>query len=274
MPEGDSVYRLRRRLDTATRGARVCDGELRSGAAAGASLTGRRIASYDTHGKHLLTRFDDGSTLHTHLRMQGRWTITGPGRALPTAQRDRARVRLRLADGREVWGLDLPVVHLVATAREHDVIGHLGPDPLRVDWDAAEAKRRLLRRPGRPLVAALLDQTLVAGLGNLWVNELAFLRGVHPFSPIGATDLDALLALAARCLRLSATVPGMYQVTTGDRRRGSSHWVAGRAGRPCLRCGTGVRVRDEVFDDPEQRRTWWCPRCQPVPSGVDVGTPE
>ncbi|MDQ1083366.1 MULTISPECIES: DNA-formamidopyrimidine glycosylase family protein [Microbacterium] len=274
MPEGDSVYRLRQRLDAATRGARVLDGELRSGNAAGRSLAGRDIVGYDTHGKHLLTRFDDGSTLHTHLRMQGSWTITRPGRSLPSAAREKARVRLRLGDGREVWGLDLPVVELVPTARERDVVGRLGPDPLREDWDAAEAVRRLSARPERAFVAALLDQTLMAGLGNLWVNEVAFLRGIHPFAPIGATDVDALVVLAARCLRVSATVPGMYQVTTGDRRRGASHWVAGRAGRPCRRCGTRVRVRDEVANDPEQRRTWWCPRCQPMPAEGDVGTPE
>lgn len=271
MPEGDSVYRLRQRLDAATTGHRVRDGELRSGAAAGITLAGLRVDGYDTHGKHLLTRFDDGTTLHTHLRMQGSWTITRPGRALPTSAREKARVRMRLDDGREVWGLDLPVVEVVSTARESDVVGYLGPDPLRQDWDAADAVRRLSSRPERPLVAALLDQTRIAGLGNLWVNELAFLRGIHPAAPIGTTDLDALVALAARCLRISATVPGMYQVTTGDRRRGSSHWVVGRAGRPCLRCGTRIHVRDEVRDDPEQRRTWWCPRCQPAPgvSGVD-----
>lgn len=274
MPEGDSVYRLRVRLDAATRDRMVVDGELRSGNAAGRSLAGERIVGYDTHGKHLLTRFSGGSTLHTHLRMQGSWTVTRPGRRLPASARETARVRLRLNDGQEVWGLDLPVVELVPTAREHDVVGRLGPDPLRDDWDAAEAVRRLRRDPARPFVAALLDQTRIAGLGNLWVNELAFLRGIHPFAPIGWTDLDALVALAARCLRLSATVPGMYQVTTGDRRKGSSHWVAGRAGRPCLRCGTRVRVRDEVANDPEQRRTWWCPRCQPLPDGGDVGTPE
>ncbi len=273
MPEGDSVFRLRRRLDAATRGALVVEGELRSGNAAGRSLAGATITAYDTHGKHLLTRFDDGRTLHTHLRMQGRWTITRPGRRLPTAVRDQARVRMRLGDGREVWGIDLPVVELLPTAREIDAVGYLGPDPLREDWDADEAVRRLSQRPDRPFVAALLDQTRMAGLGNLWVNELAFLRGIHPFAPIGATDLDALVALAARCLRLSATVPEMYQVTTGNRRRGSSHWVVGRAGRPCLRCGTRVRVRDEVADDPEQRRTWWCPRCQPSPFAADVAAP-
>ena len=271
MPEGDSVYRLRERLDRATRGRVVLDGELRSGNAAGASLAGLRIDGYDTHGKHLLTRFSDATTLHTHLRMQGSWTITAAGRALPTRERDRARVRLRLDDGREMWGLDLPVVELLPTAREVDAVGRLGPDPLRADWDAAEAVRRLRLRPARPFVAALLDQTLIAGLGNLWVNELAFLRGIHPFAPIGATDLDALVALAARCLRVSATVPGMYQVTTGNGRKGSSHWVAGRAGRPCLRCGTRVRVREEVAHDPEQRRTWWCPRCQPMPMSEPPG---
>ncbi|MDF2919959.1 MAG: formamidopyrimidine-DNA glycosylase, partial [Microbacterium sp.] len=94
MPEGDSVYRLRQRLDAATTGERVRDGELRSGPAAGTSLAGRRIRGYDTHGKHLLTRFDDGTTLHTHLRMQGSWTLTRAGRALPTAVREKARVRL------------------------------------------------------------------------------------------------------------------------------------------------------------------------------------
>ncbi len=274
MPEGDSVYRLRERLDAATRGASVRDGELRAGNAAGHSLAGRTIVGYGTHGKHLLTRFDDATTLHTHLRMQGSWTITRPGRFLPAAAREKARVRLRLDDGREVWGVDLPVVELVPTAREVDVVGYLGPDPLREDWDAAEAVRRLSERPDRTFVAALLDQTRIAGLGNLWVNELAFLRGIHPFAPLGATDVEKLVATAARCLRISATVPGMYQVTTGDRRRGSSHWVAGRAGRPCLRCGTRVAVRDEVANDPERRRTWWCPRCQPMPERGDVGAPE
>lgn len=95
------------------------------------------------------------------------------------------------------------------------------------------------------------------------MNELAFLRGIHPFVPIGATDITAIVGLAARCLLLSATVPGMYQVTTGNRSRGSTHWVVGRAGRPCLRCGTTIHVAAEVPNDPGRRRTWWCPRCQP-----------
>lgn len=263
MPEGDSVYRLAAKLRKAADGQRVREGELRSGNAAGGSLAGATVVEHETHGKHLLTRFDTGMTLHTHMRMQGSWTVTRPGATLPRAAQEQARVRMLLDTGRTVWGLDLPVVELLPTADERDVLGHLGPDPLRSDWDAAEAQRRLAAQPSRPLVAALLDQRNLAGLGNLWVNELAFLRGVYPWHPVGDVDLARLLVLAARALRLSATTPGMYQVTTGRNVPGMTHWVWGRAGKPCLRCGTTVRVVAEVPDDPEQRRTWWCPHCQP-----------
>ena len=264
MPEGDSVFRLRVRLEgAAPAGSMVVAGEVRSGSRAGETLAGRRITSWDTHGKNLLTRLDDDAVLHTHLLMQGSWTVTAPGRAVPRREQHKVRVRMLLESGRCLWGMDVPVVDLVAAAEEKHLLAHLGPDPLRADWDAAEALRRLAARPGRTVVAALLDQRNLAGLGNLWVNELAFLRGLHPLDPIGLADLEPLVALAHRCLTTSATVPGMYQVTTGTHRRGETHWVVGRAGRPCLRCGTLVQVRDEVTGDPERRRTWWCPHCQP-----------
>ncbi len=168
-------------------------------------------------------------------------------------------------DGGTAYGLRLHQLDLVATADEHRLVGHLGPDPLREDWDADEAARRLHSDPTTPLVAALLDQTRIAGLGNLWVNELAFLTGVSPWTPIGEVDVERLVARAATALRHSALVPGAYQVTTGSSRRGEDHWVAGRRGRPCLRCGTTVQVVEEVPDDPARRRTWWCPHCQPGP---------
>ncbi|MFD1714965.1 Fpg/Nei family DNA glycosylase [Amnibacterium flavum] len=268
MPEGDSVYRLRARLAPATTGKTIVAGELRSGPAAGTSVAGARLIDYGTHGKHLMMRFDTGKTLHTHLRMQGSWTITGAGRTLPRRELHRVRVRMLFDDSTTLWGIDVPVVELLPTAEERSVLAHLGPDPLRDDWDPAIAATRLRSDPGRAFVAALLDQRNLAGLGNLWVNELAFLTGINPFAPVGAVDVDALVERAARSLRLSATVPGMYQVTTGDTRRGRSHWVAGRAGRPCLRCGTTVLVRAEAVADPQQRRTWWCPNCQPMRSNT------
>ena len=143
------------------------------------------------------------------------------------------------------------------------MIGHLGPDLLGQHWDAQEAVRRLERQPGRGAAAALLDQTNLAGLGNLWVNELLFLRGINPSTPMVDVETSPLVALAAKMLRFSVSTPGAAQVTTGDTRPGHQHWVAGRAGQKCLRCGTRIEVVAEVPGDPERRRTWWCPHCQP-----------
>ena len=290
MPEGDSVWRVARRLDDAISGRRVTASDFRVPRLATADLSGRTVLGTDTHGKHLLIRVEGGVTLHTHLRMDGSWTVVRPGKRLPRRVETDVRVRLT-TDAGTAYGLLLPVVELVRTADERTVVGHLGPDPLRDDWDRDEAVRRLRADPDRPLVAALLDQRLMAGLGNLWVNELAFLRRTSPWTRVGDTDVEALVDLAARALRGSATGVTGYQVTTGDTRRGKSHWVAGRAHQPCRRCGTPIRVvagvseRSErtsvtaatrsadralrgsaVSGDPERRRTWWCPRCQPGPA--------
>ena len=134
------------------------------------------------------------------------------------------------------------------------------------DFDRDEAVRRCTSDPAATIRTVLLDQHRVAGLGNLWANELCFVRGVHPDRAVGDVDVPAALDTARRMLRHSASVPDAYQVTTGVLRRGERHWVVGRAGRPCLRCGTRVRARDdvEVVGSPS-RRLWWCPRCQPAP---------
>ncbi|OBK53634.1 DNA-formamidopyrimidine glycosylase family protein [Mycobacterium kubicae] len=262
MPEGDTVYALARRLDAALRGRVLTHADLRVPAYATADIGGRLVLAHVTHGKHLLTRFSGDLTLHTHLKMSGSWTVSQAGRWLPRSVMPDVRVVLR-TDGPAAYGIRLPVVELLRTRDEACVVGHLGPDPLRDDWDIAEATRRVAGDPNRPLVAALLDQRCVAGFGNLWANELCFLRGHYPWTPVGEVDVRALLEVGARALRHSATVPGAMQVTTGMRRKGEQHWVAGRAGRPCLRCGTEVQVVAEIPNDPERRRTWWCPRCQP-----------
>ena len=277
MPEGDSVYVLARKLAPALTGRRLVRGELRVPAYATLDLTGATVAGLDTHGKHLLTRLvtteNERLTLHTHLKMSGSWTVVRAGKQLPARLLDSVRVLLEVADGPTAYGLDLPLVEVLPTSREADAVGYLGPDPLRADWDAAEAVRRLRAQPDRPVAAALLDQRNLAGLGNLWVNELCFLRGTSPWNPVGTLDVEALVRLAARCLKHSALVPGAYQVTTGNARNGQQHWVAGRAGQSCRRCGTAVRVVEEVPGDAERRRTWWCPSCQPGagPEGSRTG---
>ncbi len=168
MPEGDSVFRLARRLDRQLVGSTVVRSDFRTPALATRDLSGREVLEHVTHGKHLLTRFSglDGSpaaTLHSHLRMDGSWSTLRPGKHLPRDVRPHVRLVLGLDDGRAVHGIRLHDLALVPTAREHDVVGHLGPDPLRDDWDPAEAVRRLGARPGTPLVSALLDQRAMAG---------------------------------------------------------------------------------------------------------------
>lgn len=260
---------LARRLDRALRGRVVVRSDLRVPRLSTTDLGGRTVLEHATHGKHLLTRLSGELTLHSHLLMDGEWSVVRPGKRLPTRLMPEVRLVLEVDSGHTAYGIRLHQLELVRTADEHRLVGHLGPDPLREDWDAAEAVRRLGTDPGRPLVSALLDQTLVAGFGNLWVNELAFLVGRSPWTPVGEVDLDKLLRLGARAIRHSATAPNAFQVTTGNPRRGEDHWVSGRQGRACLRCGTQVRMVDEVPNDPDNRRTWWCPHCQPGPGRPD-----
>lgn len=265
MPEGDSVWRAARRLDRGLAGRRIVRSDFRVPQLATADLSGRTVLGTDTHGKHLLTRFDDGTTLHTHLRMDGEWTVLRPGRRLPSRLAGDIRVLLATEDDRQGLALRVPVVELVRTRDEPRLVGHLGPDPLRDDWDLDEAERRLAAHPSRPLAAALLDQRTVAGLGNLWVNELLFVRGHSPWTAAGDVDRRALLRMATRMLRQSIRVRGDGQVTTGNPRPGEEHWVYGRSGQPCRRCRTPIQYLPERAGDPERRATWWCPHCQPGP---------
>lgn len=262
MPEGDSVYKAARRMREHLVGRRVTASDFRVPQLATADLTGQTITDFTSRGKHLLTRFDGGLTLHTHLRMDGAWQLTGPGKVLPRAFDDDVRLRLS-TDGPTAWALRMPVLDLLPTADEDSVVGHLGPDLLGPDWDAGEAVRRLSSDPARPLVEALLDQKNLAGLGNLWAVETCFLRGHSPWTPVGEVDLPATVALAHRMLRYALVHGGM--VTTGNTRRGQTHWVYGRAERPCRRCGTPIAFRDSIPGAPYGRETWWCPRCQPGP---------
>ena len=157
-------------------------------------------------------------------------------------------------------GFRLAVVDLLHTAREHEVLGQLGPDPLSPAWDAGEALRRLTADPDRVIGDALLDQRVMAGPGNIWKSEICFLRGVDPWTPVGRMSRpERLVALVKELFEANRTTGD--QITTGDLRPGRGQWVYGRGGRPCRRCGTLIRVRGAR--EPE-RVTYWCPACQSV----------
>lgn len=262
MPEGDSVFKAARRLREQLVGRTVARSDFRVPALATTDLAGQQVLAFDSYGKHMLTRFSGGLTLHTHFKMDGEWKVTGPGKVLPRSFDDDIRLRL-VTDGPTAWALRMPVLELVPTSDEPSVVGHLGPDLLGPSWDEDMAVANLLRDPERPLVEALLDQKNLAGIGNLWAVETCYLRGHSPWTPVREVDLRAAVRLTRRMMQHALDNPG--QVTTGDTRRGMTHWVYGRAERPCRRCGTPVQFRDSVTGTPYSRETWWCPRCQPGP---------
>ena len=256
MPEGDTVWQTAKRL-RGLDGEIVTASDLRVPDLATTDLSGAHVVTTTSRGKHLLTRFDNGLTLHTHLRMDGHWDVQPAGTRWrrPTHT---VRVVLR-AGGLEALGSDV-IVDLVASDREDALVGHLGPDLLGPDWDAAEAVRRIAAQPDVALAEALLDQRNLAGIGNVYKCELCFLVGVDPRSAVSAVvDLPRLVDLAHRML--VANRDRSVRVTTGDTRRGRTTWVYGRRG-PCLRCGTAI-VREEIGPQGQERQTWWCPRCQP-----------
>ncbi|SCK27082.1 endonuclease-8 [Streptomyces sp. SceaMP-e96] len=164
MPEGDTVWRLAQRLHDALAGGPLTRCDLRVPRLATVDLTGRGVLGVLPRGKHLLTRFEGGLTLHSHLRMDGAWKIYAPAERWRGGPAHQIRAILGTADHTAV-GYRLPVLDLLRTADESRVVGHLGPDLLGPDWDPAEALRRLLTTPERPLGEALLDQRNLAGIG-------------------------------------------------------------------------------------------------------------
>ncbi|HEY0637937.1 MAG TPA: DNA-formamidopyrimidine glycosylase family protein [Pseudonocardiaceae bacterium] len=266
MPEGDTVFLTGRRLDEALAGRRLVRADLRHPALATERLAGLTVTGVGTVGKHLLTRLDDGRTLHSHLRMDGSWHLYRPGRPWRGGPMHDVRVIMEVGD-RVAVGYRLHDLALVPTAREDELVGHLGPDLLHPDWGeamAAEAVARLTADPARELGLALMDQRVMAGLGNLYRAEVCFLQRVSPWAPVSATDPAAVVALAHTLLERNAWRP--EQSTTGELARGAQHWVYGRRGRPCRVCGTRVRTAWQgEADRPEQERiVYFCPSCQPM----------
>ena len=265
MPEGDTVWRAARTLHRALTGQTLTASDFRVPQHATADLTGHRVAATVSRGKHLLTRFESASdgdwTLHTHLKMEGKWEVHAPGQRWLRPARE-ARVVLT-TDSTVAVGFTLGIVELVPRHDEHRVVGHLGPDLLGPDWDEDEALRRLLRDPAVPVGDALLDQTALAGIGNMYASELCFTSGVHPTVPVGeVVDLPRMVRRAR--LMLDLNKERAVQSTTGDLRQGRRMWVYRRDAQPCRRCGAPIRVHMQG-EPGRERAKYWCPSCQPAP---------
>ena len=259
MPEGDTVYRVARELHAALAGETLVASDFRVPSAATISLAGEPVIEVLSRGKHILMHIG-AYTVHSHLRMEGRWRVVAAGTRLPGPEH---QIRAILTTPiRVAGGLELGLLDVIQTSREHELVGHLGPDLLGPDWDAAEAIARLTADPSIPVSVALLDQRNLAGVGNEFANELCFVRGLDPATPIGdVADVPALVTLAKRMLH--ANRDRSIRSTTGDLRPGRTSWVFARESRPCRRCGARIVKGRLGASATVQRDTYRCPHCQP-----------
>jgi endonuclease-8 len=265
VPEGDTIWRAARALHAALAGRTVLGFASSLPAVTAASsrlgLVGRTVEAVEARGKHLLFRFSGGAMLHAHQGMRGAWRLqrrTAAARWPPSA-----RAVIKTADVVAVCSMS-PVVELLSPSQAagHPVLARLGPDLLGPGFDPAAARRRLRARGELEIGTALLDQTALAGIGNVYKSEVLFLCGVSPFARVRELDdatLGRLVARAAELLRRNIGPSGPRRVPGLAPGR---LWVYRRSGQPCRRCRTTIR---RAVQGEQARSTYFCPACQRSP---------
>jgi endonuclease-8 len=276
VPEGDTLFRTAATLQRWLGGRQITAATTTVRGLPAERLVGQRVDKAEAWGKHLLLRLGSGQVLHSHLRMSGSWHVYSVGDHWLRPPRQ-ARLVLT-CDDRVAVCFNAPVVELLAAHAElvHPALARLGPDVLSDDVDVAVVRRRIRSRPeASTLGELLLDQTVVAGIGNIWRCEALFVEGHNPWTPqsqVGDDQLDRLVVTASRLMRTSAGIDpepraGSPDAVPSPPGRPFSRWVYKRNGRPCRRCGTLVAARRQG----EQARTaYWCPVCQPLPAGTSA----
>ena len=250
MPEGDTIWRTAETLRGALEGKQVT-------AARPETLkrfTGRTVTEVKPVGKHLLIRFDNGLAIHSHMRMQGAWHVYAQGERWrrPAWQ---VKAVLETADAVAVC-FSAPVIELVRD--EQTKLGHLGPDILGDEWPVDEVVARARKLGARAIGEVLLDQRVTAGIGNVYRCEALWHLRVSPFkssADLSDEELGQLFRAARDAMRANLN-GGRHRRFPGYGKEA----VHGRAGRPCPRCGTPIKVRAQ---GEQARLVYWCPACQP-----------
>jgi DNA-formamidopyrimidine glycosylase len=262
MPEGHTIHRIAREHRAYFVGDAVVVSSPQGRFVDAERLTGRSLRAVDAYGKHLFYEFDGRRYVHVHLGLFGKvWTAPQPA----TAARPTVRMRLEVDD----WYADLigPTrCRLVDADQKLSLIHRLGPDPLRADADPERALARVARS-SQPIAALLMDQSVVAGIGNVYRAELLFRAGIDPFVPgteIGADtwmslwqDAKKLMRAGVRQGRIITTEPTDRQHHGRHVRATDAHYVYRRTGQWCRRCRAEVRATDLAG-----RTLYWCPTCQ------------
>lgn len=274
VPEGDTIFKAARTLNRALAGRPVTRFETGLVQLARINqdnpIAGRTIERVEAAGKHLLMTFSGDLVLRTHMRMNGSWHIYRPGERwqLP---RSAMRIVIETAD----WVAVAFRVHVAefipaSDRARHQPLATLGPDLLAQDFDAEETFRRLRAHGAEAIADVLLNQRVLAGIGNVYKSEVLFLARVHPDALVASIDDSQLREIVgiARTVLLDNVVersgPSMitYQSgrrTTGRMRPEDRLWVYSRGGQPCRKCRTPIASRKKGDD---ARVTYWCPNCQ------------
>jgi endonuclease VIII len=267
MPEGDTIFRAAHTLSQALQGQTVTAFASRVGqvrARVPSRLVGQRIDAVEARGKHLLIWFAPSDlALHTHMRMNGSWHLYRSGERWRKAEH-LARAVIDV-DGWQAVCFSAPVCQLLSRreVEQHPSISGLGPDALDEHTDLSEARRRLDARGDWTIAEALLDQRVLAGVGNVYKCEVLFIHRIDPWTPVAeiAPNLrDELLATSERLLKANVA-PGSppRRTTTAPDEGAGNLYVYGRARRPCPRCTTPI---SRARQGEQARPTYWCRRCQ------------
>jgi endonuclease-8 len=263
MPEGDTILRAARTLQRAIGNKPLLAFRSPLPALSHVTPPATHISHVEARGKYLLIHFEDGRALVTHMRMTGSWHIYRPGERWQKPE-SRARVILETPDFVAVC-FNAPVVELLsprALARDPR-LSRLGPDVLKTDFDPAEALARLRQRNAKEIGEALLLQSALAGIGNIYKSEALFISRVHPATKVSDLSNKDLHTLIQKARDLLSANLGPTPRTTRPSLTGPRYWVYARSGRPCLSCSTPIQM---LRQGTAARSTYWCPTCQPTPS--------
>lgn len=263
MPEGDTIHGAADRLSEVLAGQIVthASGSHRAMIEFGRRIIGSEIVEATAHGKHLLLHFSNGWTLRTHLQMTGSWHVYAPGERWSKSP-GKARVVLETERVTAVC-FAAPTVQLAPWHIVAKRIENLGPDLMDDVAASNVADRMFALAAGRAVADTILDQNVMAGIGNVYKSEVLFLEGIHPDTPVASLERPEARALVERSHLLLTANRGKQRTTTGQHGPGHDTWVYGRAGATCRRCGSRI---ESGTRGPLQRSTYWCPTCQPPPT--------
>jgi endonuclease-8 len=275
VPEGDTIYRAARALGQALEGKVVTLFETVLASLATVDddtpLAGRMVEKVESRGKWLLIHFSGDLILVTHMLMSGSWHIYRSGERW---QRPRREMRVVIAAAElEAVAFNVPIAkfYTARTLARNSAIPKLGPDLLGAEFAADDARARLLAHGDEEIANVLLNQRVMAGLGNVYKSEVLFACGMHPFrrvSTLTPAEVDCILEGARRFLQANVKdgSDGGMVTYTGLRRTtraadpGARLWVYRRQGKECRRCGATILMQRQ---GPGARSTYWCPVCQP-----------